>query len=121
MPYAVHRHDVVTSGFVGFVTRWSCDAPEPPPLVHLVLRALLRMHNAMTSGFTLGFALKIRVSRGFFSGPYQSCVGMRMQDVRGEMRPVSCGSAATGTSMRPVDVELRRHAQGMRIQCADQS
>jgi len=53
----------------------------------------------MTSGFALGLVSKIRVSRGFFSGPYQSCVRMRMQGVRGETWPVSCGSAATGTSM----------------------
>jgi hypothetical protein len=30
------------------------------------------MHNAVTSGFALGLVSKIRVSRVFFSGPYQS-------------------------------------------------
>lgn len=79
-------------------------------LVRLVLRALLRMRNALTSGFALGLVSKIRVSRVFLSGPYQSCVRMRMQGVRGEMSPVSCGSAATGTSMSSSEAVLRLHA-----------
>lgn len=83
---------------------------EPPPLVRLVLHALLRMHNAVTSGFALGLVPEIRVSRGFFSGPHQSCVRMRMQGVRGEAWPVSCGSAATGTSMPSSEAVLRVHA-----------
>ena len=100
----------MTSGFVGFVTRWSCDGREPPPLVHLVLRARLRMHNAVTSGFALGLVSKIRVSRVFFSGPYQSCVRVRMQGVRGEMWPVSCGFASAGAVTLPVEAPLRVHA-----------
>ena len=68
------------------------------------------MHNAVTSGFALGLVSKIRVSRGFFSGPYQSYVRMRMQDARGEMWLVSCGSAATGTSMSSSESVLRVHA-----------
>ncbi|MHB8289764.1 MAG: hypothetical protein ACYDEY_11095 [Acidimicrobiales bacterium] len=83
---------------------------EPPPLVHLVLRALLRMHNAVTSVFALGVVSKIRVSRSFFSGPHHSCVRMRMQGVRGETWPVSRGSAATGTSMPSSEAVLRVHS-----------
>jgi len=68
------------------------------------------MNNALTSGFALALVSKIRVSRVDFSGPYQSCVRMRMQGVRGETWPVSCGSAATGTSMPSSDAVLRVHA-----------
>ena len=50
--------------FIGFVTRWSCDDPEPPPLVRLVHRALLRMHNAVTSGFALGLVSKVLYEEG---------------------------------------------------------
>ena len=78
------------------------------------------MHKAVTSGFVPGLVSKIRVSRGFFSGPYQSCVRMRMQGVHGEMWPVSCGSAATGTSMSSSEAVLRMHALGMRTRCTDQ-
>src|SRR5579875_1264804 len=39
LPYSVHRHDALTSGFVGAVTRWSCAGREPPPLRPLVSRA----------------------------------------------------------------------------------
>jgi hypothetical protein len=58
----------------------------------------------------------MRVSRVDFSGPYQGCMGMRTQGVRGGIWPVSCGFAA-GFS-----VELLAHsaAQGMRTQCPDQ-
>ncbi len=41
----------------------------------------------LTSGFSFGGSSEVRVSRVFFSGPYQSCTRMRMQDVRGEMWP----------------------------------
>jgi len=82
----------------------------PPPLVPLVRRALLRTPNAVTSGFALGLVPNIRVSRGFFSGPYQSYVRMRMQGVRGEMRPLSYGFAAAGELRRPGEVLLRVHA-----------
>ena len=51
-----------------------------------------------------------RVEGPSFSGPYQSCVRMRMQGVRGETWPVSCGSAATGTSMSSSEAVLRMHA-----------
>jgi hypothetical protein len=68
------------------------------------------MHNAVTSGFALGLVSKIRVSRVFFSGPYQSCIRMRMQGVRGEMRPLSCGFAAAGELRRPGEVLLRVRA-----------
>jgi len=110
----------VTSSNVGFVARWSCDGREPPPLVRLVLRAFLCVHNALTSGFALALVSKIRVSRGFFSGPYQSCVRMRMQGVRGETWPVSCGSAAMGGLGWPGEVLLRARAQGMHMHCPDQ-
>ena len=100
----------MTSSFVGSGARWSSDRSEPPPLVPLVLRALLRMQNAVTSGFALGLVSTIRVSRVFFSGPYQTCVRIRMQGVRGEMWLVSCGSAATGTSMSSSEAVLRMHA-----------
>jgi len=43
------------------------------PLVRLVLRALLRMHNAVTSGFAFGVASKVRVSRGLINPAY-ACV-----------------------------------------------
>jgi len=62
----------------------------------------LRMNNALTSGFALALVSKIRVSRVDFSGPYQRCVRMRMQGVRGEAWPVSCGSGD-----RHVDAVLR--------------
>ena len=42
------------------------------------------------------------------------------QGVRGEMRPVSCGSMATGRSMASSEPLLRVHAQGMRMQRTDQ-
>jgi hypothetical protein len=68
------------------------------------------MHDAVTSGFALGLVSKIRVSRVFFSGPYQSCIRMRMQGVRGELRPLSCGFAAMGELRRPGEVILRVRA-----------
>ena len=68
------------------------------------------MHNAVTSGFALGLVSKIRVSRVFFSGPYQACVRMRVQGVRGEMWPVSCGFERAGTSMSSSESVLRVHA-----------
>jgi len=98
---------MVTSGFVEFEAPAYGELVKPPPLRPLVRRALLRVHNAVTSGFALGLVSKIRVSRVFFSGPYQPCVRMRMQGVRGEMWPVSCGSAATGTPMSSSESVLR--------------
>ena len=68
------------------------------------------MRNALTSGFALGLVSKIRVSRVFFSGPYQSCVRVRMQGVRGEMWPVSCGFAAAGGWTSPTAALLHVHA-----------
>ena len=65
-------------------------------------RALLRMHNAATSMFALGPSPKIRVSRVFFSGPYQSCVRMRMQGVHPEMWPVSCSFLLDGSLVPPI-------------------
>ena len=44
----------------------SSSPPNP-----LVLRALLQVHNAVTSGFASRPAAEMRVSRVFFSGPYQ--------------------------------------------------
>jgi hypothetical protein len=79
------------------------------------------MHNAVTSGFAFAGWLEMQVSRGSFSGPYQRCARMRMQGVRGEMWPLSCGYAQTDTPMRPLDVELRMHAQGMPMQCPGQA
>ena len=66
--------------------------------------------RCLTSGFAFGRSSEMRVSRVFFSKPYQSCVRMRMQRVRGETWPVSCGSAATGTSMPSSEAVLRVHA-----------
>jgi hypothetical protein len=68
------------------------------------------MHNAVTSGFALGLVSKIRVSRVFFSGPYQPCVRMRTQGMRGAMRSLSCGFAAVGELRRPGEVLLRVRA-----------
>ena len=82
----------------------------PPPLVRLDLRALLRMHTRLTSMFVSAPVRYPQVYRGFFSGPYQLCLRMRMQGVRGEMWLVSCGSAATGTSMSSSESVLRVHA-----------
>jgi len=110
LPYALHSADAATSGFVRSVTRWSPDGPEPPPLVRLVVRALLRMQNAVTSGFALGLVSTIRVSRVFFSGSYQTCVRMRMQGMCGAMRSLSCGFAAVGELRRPGEVVLRVRA-----------
>ena len=102
-------HSPSTSTFALTEARVARQPTEPPPLVPLVLRALLRMHNALTSGFALGLVSKIRVSRGFFSGPYQRCIRMRMQGVRGEMWPVSRGFRGD----RHVDVVL-----GVSLACA---
>jgi hypothetical protein len=52
----------------------------------------------------------MRVSRVDFSGPYQGCIGMRTQGVRGEIWPVSCGFAAMGELRRPGEVLLRVRA-----------
>ena len=68
------------------------------------------MHNAVTSGFALGLVSKMRVSRVFFSGPYQRCVRMRVQGVRDEMWLVSCGFEQAGTSMSSPEALLRVHA-----------
>jgi len=68
------------------------------------------MHNAVNSGFALGLVSKIRVSRVFFSGPYQPCISMRMQGVRGEMWLVSCDFEPAGTSMSSPEALLRVHA-----------
>ncbi len=43
-----------------------------------------------------------------------------MQDVRGEMRPVSCGSVAIASPMSPSEAVLLVRAWGMRTQCPDQ-
>ncbi len=68
------------------------------------------MHNAVTSGFALGLVSKMRVSRVFFSGPYQRCVRMRVQGVRDEMWLVSCDFEPAGTSMSSPEALLRVHA-----------
>jgi hypothetical protein len=46
----------------------------------------------------------------FFSGPYQRCVRMRTQGVRGEIWPVSCGDAETGPLMSSSEAVFRVHA-----------
>jgi hypothetical protein len=68
------------------------------------------MNNAVASIFAWAHPRYPQVYRVFFSGRYQPCVGMRMQGVRGEMWPVSCGSAGAGTSMSPSEAVLRMHA-----------
>ena len=45
---------------------------------------------------------------------------MHTQGVRGEILPVSCGSAAIGTLTAPNEALLRVHAHGMRTHCTDQ-
>ena len=63
---------------MGLITRRSEVQILPPPLIGLVFRALLRMHDALTSSFASCRSLY----RGFFSGPTQCllrlpCAGWR--------------------------------------------
>lgn len=64
----------------------------------------------LTSGFSFRRSSEMRVSRVFFSGPYQRCVRMRVQGVRDEMWLVSCGFEPVGTSMSSPEALLRVHA-----------
>ncbi len=64
----------------------------------------------LTSGFSFRRSAEMRVSRVFFSGPYQRCVRMRVQGVRDEMWLVSCGFEPAGTSMSSPEAVLRVHA-----------
>jgi hypothetical protein len=66
--------------------------------------------RGLTSGCAFGSSAEMRVSRVDFSGPYQGCIGMRTQGVRGEIWPVSCGFAAMGELRRPGEVLLRVRA-----------
>jgi len=72
--------------------------------------------EGLTSGFSFRRPSEMRVSRVFFSGPCQRCLRTRMQGVRGEMWPVSCGFAAGFSS----GLLVHRAAQGMRMRCPDQ-
>ncbi len=66
--------------------------------------------RCLTSGFSFRRSLEARVSRVFFSGPYQRCVRMPMHGVRGDMWPVSCGFSATGGATDASEALLRVHA-----------
>ena len=59
---------MVTSTFAEFDAAAYGELAKPPPVVRLVLRALLRIHNAVTSGLALGLPPKIRVSGAFSRG-----------------------------------------------------
>jgi hypothetical protein len=64
----------------------------------------------LTSDFSFRRSSEMRVSRVFFSGPYQRCVRMRMQGVRDEMWLVSCGFEPACMSMSSPEALLRVHA-----------
>ena len=71
---------------------------------------LVQGRKRLTSGFSFRRSAEMRVSRVFFSGPYQRCVRMRVQGVRDEMWLVSCGFEPAGTSMSSSESVLRVHA-----------
>jgi AhpD family alkylhydroperoxidase len=71
---------------------------------------LVQGRRRLTSGFSYPVPSEMRVSRVLFSGPYQPCIRMRMQGVRGEMWPVSCGFEPAGTLMSSPEAVLRVRA-----------
>ena len=117
MPYAVHRHDVVTSGFIGSGTRWSCDGSEPPPLRPLVRRAPRAGAQAPDQRYLVP-ALGGDES---FSGGFLGALSILRRACHGRVarrvRPRSSGFAA-GFSSEPL---AHRAARGMPMQRPDQS
>ena len=106
------RSPTADAAVVGLITRRSPvhTHTSPPPPVPLVPRALLQVHNAVTSDFSFRRSSEMRVSRVFFSGPYQPCVRMLVQGVRGTMPPVSCGFELAGRLPSSVEAPPRVHA-----------
>ena len=113
MPYAVHRHDVVTSGFIGSGTRWSCGGSEPPPPFSRGSARLVRRHRPLTSVFALGLRSEIEFLGRFFSGVDQLLPTLPMQGGHGGEGRHAGGSRQTVG----LDGGLRMRAQGMRRRC----
>jgi hypothetical protein len=105
----------VTSGFVGSVTRWSCDGPEPRHYDRWSCAHLVPGCRCVSSGFAFWRPSEVRVSRVSFSGPINPALG-----------PLPAGRPGMGRSRRSTASRGRaRHmgkggsgsGRGRRLQC----
>jgi hypothetical protein len=105
LPWRLHMHDPSTSMFVVFEVSGGLEPAYPPPPIRLVWRALLRMHDALTSGTAFG---RLRLS-GLFLVTYSALAYAALCRVARRERPVRWGFA----SGPPSRASLHRAAQGM--------
>ena len=99
----------MNSGSIGFVTRWSCDGPEPPPLRPLVKRAPPAGVQALDQRFFIPALVGVAGFSGGFLGALSMLRRARHGSLAQRARPLNCPFAAGSL----LELLAHRAAQGM--------